>query len=60
MFLIDKVLSAIKEKWLQEHVRKTLYMQQDNAPCHVFVDDEEFCRVTFKRWLQYAFDMSTT
>lgn len=42
MFLINKILSAIKEKWLREHAHETIYIQQDNAPCHVSVDDEEF------------------
>lgn len=42
MFLINKVLPTIKEKWLREHACETIYIQQDNAPCHVSVDDEEF------------------
>jgi hypothetical protein len=25
---------------------KTIYIQQDNAPCHVSIDDEEFCKAT--------------
>jgi hypothetical protein len=45
MFLINKVLPAIKEKWPREHVHETIYIQQDNALCHVSVDDEEFHRV---------------
>ena len=43
-FLINKVLPAIKEKWPREHAMETIYIQQDNAPCHVSIDDEEFCK----------------
>ena len=42
-FLINKVLSTIKEKWPRESVGETIYIQQDNAPCHIRVDDAEFC-----------------
>jgi hypothetical protein len=41
---INEVLPAIKEKWPREHAHETIYIQQDNAPCHVPLDDEEFCR----------------
>jgi hypothetical protein len=41
-FLIDKVLPAIKEKWPREYASETIYIQQDNAPCHVSVNDQEF------------------
>jgi hypothetical protein len=41
-FLIDKVLPAIKEKWPREYTLETIYIQQDNAPCHVSVNDQEF------------------
>jgi hypothetical protein len=44
MFLINNVLPAIKEKWPREHAHETIYIQQDNAPCHVSPDDPEFCR----------------
>ncbi|MCH88251.1 transposase [Trifolium medium] len=44
MFLINKVLPAIKEKWPREHAHETIFIQQDNAPCHVSPDDEEFRR----------------
>ncbi|XP_058783523.1 uncharacterized protein LOC131658218 [Vicia villosa] len=47
-FLINKVLPAIKEKWPREHAMETIYIQQDNAPCHVSIDDEEFCKATFE------------
>ncbi|KAI5395572.1 hypothetical protein KIW84_061935 [Lathyrus oleraceus] len=42
MFLINKILPAIKEKWPREHACETIFIQQDNAPCHVSLDDEEF------------------
>ena len=43
MFFINKVLPAIKEKWPREQAFETIYIQQDNAPSHVSIDDEEFC-----------------
>lgn len=44
MYLINKILPAIKVKWPREHALETIYIQQDNAPVHVSVDDEEFRR----------------
>jgi hypothetical protein len=44
IFLIEKVLPAIKAKWPREHAMETIYIQQDNAPCHVSIDDEEFSK----------------
>jgi hypothetical protein len=41
-YLIDKVLDAIVRRWPREHAGKTIYIQQDNAPSHVPVNDEEF------------------
>nr|ABD32507.1 transposase, putative [Medicago truncatula] len=41
---IDEVLPAIEEKWPREYAHETIYIQQDNAPCHLPLDDEEFCR----------------
>ncbi|XP_057453214.1 uncharacterized protein LOC130745087 [Lotus japonicus] len=46
MFLINKVLPAIKEKWPREHAHEPIFIQQDNAPCHVSPDDEEFHRAS--------------
>ncbi|KAM0854678.1 hypothetical protein ACQ4PT_050274 [Festuca glaucescens] len=37
-FMVNKVVPAIHEKWPDEG--KTTYIQQDNAPSHVKVDDE--------------------
>jgi hypothetical protein len=48
MFLINKVLPAIKEKWPPEHAHETIFIQQDNTPCHVSPDDEEFRRAAFE------------
>lgn len=42
MYLRDKILPAVKEKVPPELASETIYIQQDNAPCHVSVDDEEF------------------
>ncbi|KAI5385521.1 hypothetical protein KIW84_072209 [Lathyrus oleraceus] len=42
MFLINKVLPAIKEKWPREYASEPIYIQQDNAPCHVSINNEEF------------------
>jgi hypothetical protein len=44
-FLIGKVLKAIVQRWPREHRGKTIYIQQNNAPSHVPVDDEDFARV---------------
>ena len=41
-FLIAKLLPAIVTKWPQEDARKTIWIQQDNAPSHVLVGDEIF------------------
>jgi hypothetical protein len=44
MIMINKVLQAIKEKWSRESVGETIHIQQENALCHIRVDDEEFSR----------------
>ena len=44
-FLIEKVLPAIKEKWLGEERGCPIFIQQDNAKTHIAVDDLDFCRV---------------
>ena len=41
-YLISKVLDAIVRKWPRENAGKTIWIQQDNAPSHVPVNDEEF------------------
>lgn len=46
MFLINKIFPTIKEKWPREHAHETIYIQQDNTPCHVSVDDVFDIRLT--------------
>jgi hypothetical protein len=41
-YLITKVLKAIVERWPREFAGQTIYIQQDNAPSHVPVNDKEF------------------
>jgi hypothetical protein len=42
-FMINKVLPAIRAKWLREDVNKPIFIQQDNAPSHLPVNDPLFC-----------------
>jgi len=42
-FMVDKVLPAIRAKWPREDVNKPIYIQQDNAPSHLEIDDPVFC-----------------
>ena len=42
-FMINKVLPAIRAKWPREDVGKPIYIQQDNAPSHLKLDDPVFC-----------------
>jgi hypothetical protein len=41
-YLISKVLNAIVRRWPREYAGKPIFIQQDNAPSHVLVNDEEF------------------
>ncbi|KAF0895919.1 hypothetical protein E2562_017562 [Oryza meyeriana var. granulata] len=41
-FMTDKVLPAIRAKWPREDVNKSIYIQQDNAPSHIELDDPQF------------------
>jgi hypothetical protein len=43
-YLIGKVLEAIKTRWPQEDLGKTIFIQHDNARTHVPVNDEDFAR----------------
>jgi len=45
-FMINKVLPAIRAKWPREDVHKPIFIQQDNAPTHLKVDDPQFCECT--------------
>ena len=42
-FMINQVLPAIRAKWPREDVGKRIFIQQDNAPTHLKLDDPEFC-----------------
>ncbi|KAJ1270982.1 hypothetical protein BS78_06G093700 [Paspalum vaginatum] len=44
-FMINRVLPAIRAKWPREDVHKPIFIQQDNAPTHLKVDDPQFCEV---------------
>ena len=41
-YLIGKVVKAIVRRWPRELAGQTIYIQQDNAPSHVPVNDKEF------------------
>jgi hypothetical protein len=41
-FFIEKVIPAIKEKWPRYEIGQPIFIQQDNARCHVNEDDIEF------------------
>jgi hypothetical protein len=55
-FMIQKVLPSIKAKWPREDVNKPIYIQQDNAPSHIEVNDPMFCEAT----QQDGFDVRLT
>jgi len=42
-FMINQVLPVIRSKWPREDVGRPIFIQQDNAPSHLKVDDPEFC-----------------
>ena len=44
--MVNNVLPAIRAKWPREDVNKTIFIQQDNAPSHLKVDDPIFCEAT--------------
>ena len=41
--MVNKVLPAIRAKWPREDVNKPIFIQQDNAPSHLPVNDLVFC-----------------
>lgn len=43
-YLIEQVLSAIKEKWSREDSRYPIFIPQDNAITHIDLNDVEFCQ----------------
>ena len=44
-YMITYLLPAIKAHWPREDRHKTIWIQQDNAPSHVPVDDAEIAAV---------------
>lgn len=42
-FMVNNVLPAIRAKWPREDVNKPIFIQQDNAPSHLKLDDPVFC-----------------
>ena len=40
--MVNKVLPAIRAKWPREDVNKPIFIQQDNAPSHLKLDDPIF------------------
>jgi hypothetical protein len=38
-FMINRVLPAIRAKWPREDANKPIFIQQNNAPCHLKVND---------------------
>ena len=45
-FMVNKMLPAIRAKWPREDVNKPIFIQQDNAPSHLKLDDPIFCEAT--------------
>ena len=41
-FMTNQVLPAIRAKWPREDVGKPIFIQQDNAPTHLKLDDPDF------------------
>jgi hypothetical protein len=41
-YLYDLVIPAIQEKWPDEDIGRTIFIQQDNAKPHVLPDDDGF------------------
>ena len=44
-FMVNKVLPAIRAKWPTEDVKKQIFIQQDNVPSHLPVNDPFFVRL---------------
>ena len=42
-FMINQVLPAIRAKWPREDVGNPIFIQQDNTPSHLKLDDPLFC-----------------
>lgn len=50
-YLIDKVLPAIREKWLREDIRDPIFIQQDNARTHAIKMKKNFMSSNYTRWI---------
>jgi hypothetical protein len=48
MFLIEKVVPAKKEKWPRDEISYPIFIQQDNAKCHISENDKEFHDIATK------------
>ena len=42
-FMVNKMLPAIRAKWPREDVNKTIFIQQDNGPSYLKLEDPIFC-----------------
>ena len=51
--MVNKVLPAIRAKWPTEDVKKQIFIQQDNAPSNLKVDDPFFVRLLSKMGLTF-------
>jgi hypothetical protein len=47
--MIERVLTAIREKWPREDIHKPIYIVQDNAPSHLQCDNHLFCEAAKQR-----------
>jgi len=54
-FMINQVLPVIRAKWPREDMGRPIFIQQDNAPSHLKLDDPYFCEAAkiggFDIWL---------
>jgi hypothetical protein len=53
-FILNKVLPAIRARWPREDVAKPIYIQQDNAPTHIKLDDPIFCEAAKQNDLTFT------
>jgi len=52
--MLNQVLPAIRAKWPREDVNKPIFIQQDNAPSHLKVDDPFFVKLLSKMGLTFG------
>ena len=53
-FMVNRVLPAIRAKWPREDVNKPIFIQQNNAPSNLKVDDPFFVRLLSKMGLTFG------